>query len=68
MKILHEIWHYWKSLSVWFCTAFVVLVLLTVIINHFKTPSGTSEPDPAAQCLDDGGTWNAEEAHCRFPA
>lgn len=67
MKILHEIWRYWKSLSVWFCTAFVVLFILAAIVDHFKTPPAAPD-DPAARCLDDGGTWDAEKVHCRFSA
>ncbi len=34
MKLLQAFWRYWKSLSVWFFTAFVVLVILAAAVSY----------------------------------
>jgi len=67
MNIAQHFWRYWKWLCVALVTTAVVLFLLATLVNFFKSSAG---PDtaPPAQCIDQGGTWNAEEGRCQFPA
>jgi hypothetical protein len=66
MTILESFWHYWKSFSVWFCTAFVVLVIITTIVNYFK-PSVPRVP-ASENCLIKGGTWDDDAKICKTAA
>ncbi|PZQ47415.1 MAG: hypothetical protein DI551_03365 [Micavibrio aeruginosavorus] len=65
MTILKAAWRYWKSLCIWFGTAFVVLVIIAAIVNHFKI---TSDKGVISQCIESGGAWDDGEGLCKSAA
>ena len=63
MNILKTLWRYWSLLCVAFCTALVVLLLLAWVLGGFDKKADV--PNPAAACMDGGGTWDADAHECR---
>jgi hypothetical protein len=67
MKFLKALWRYW----IWVCvvagTGAVVLGLVAgayLLFKHTAAP----DRDQATECLDQGGTWDAEGLECRTSA
>jgi hypothetical protein len=63
MPLLKSLWRYWSSLCVAFCTALVVLLFLAWALGGFD--KNADAPNPAAACMDFGGTWDADARECR---
>lgn len=65
-RIAIEAWRYWKWLCVVFTTTFIVLVIATFVVQSFQR----SEPqnDPAYDCIQNGGSWNADTSSCEGAA
>lgn len=66
MKLLQAFWRYWTWVCVALVTTCLVFGAMTLVIQYFK--KDTLLPAyPAAECLEQGGTWDAEAQHCRYP-
>lgn len=67
MKLWSAFWAYWK----WFCTALVtstlVLLLVATLVQHFK-PVGEDLQKRIEECIDKGGTWDADALTCKTQA
>ena len=67
MKLWSAFWAYWK----WFCTALVtslvILLLIATIIEQFKKHT-VKDDNPAAACIEKGGTWDDSAQSCNSAA
>ena len=62
MTILQNLWRYWKWLCVALLTTTLVLFLVATVLTNFK-PFGDDDA-AATECVDSGGTWNADTRAC----
>lgn len=66
MNLVKTFWRYWM----WVCTALVTtaaaLYVLSTVVTYFK--AAPAHQDQIGQCIDEGGTWDAEEGQCKRPA
>ena len=67
MKLWISIWHFWKWLCVALMTSFAVLALLAAFVTMFKSGSKIDK-QTIEDCMDTGGTWDADAGKCKHAA
>lgn len=64
LKMIWIIWMYTCTATVTLC----LLVMLGSSVWNLVSPGAKDDVDRAGQCIEQGGTWDAEEEFCRTAA